>query len=274
MVAINLPLPKVLNYGQPVNQSAPLNRGLSLWLLAQPQRIGGIRFLDLCGNYHGAFTNGPTWSGSLGRPGGRASLLFVRSASHYLNFGAIDCNVEFSWAAWIYLNSTGLAQNIFGNFNSGGSNVDYSIRMETDNKFSHIQGGSGFMKSTSTLSGSTWYHLGVVRSGAAGAWTILHYINGVQDRSTGTAFNPDATATNTSLGRTGDFNGNYLDGYVDDVRFYHGRALTASDFAALYNASRTGYQQELNWLRRPWLNAPAAGTAGNPYYYRHLAGAA
>ena len=73
-----------------------------------------------------------------------------------------------------------------------------------------------------------WYHYALVRSGS-GSNNVKAYVDGV---FVGQA--SDTTSTSPSeplnIGRNGDTNTNYLNGYVSNVRFLKGTALYTSDF--------------------------------------------
>jgi hypothetical protein len=103
---LTLPGSRVLNYGNPVNPLAPLNRGLVGWWLNLPSRGKGNTVFDLCGKYHGTLTNGPTWSGALGRPGGFGAVTFDGS-NDYITLGVAPAALKFtaispfSISAWV-----------------------------------------------------------------------------------------------------------------------------------------------------------------------------
>ncbi|MDP6771092.1 MAG: hypothetical protein QF704_10385, partial [Anaerolineales bacterium] len=82
--------------------------------------------------------------------------------------------------------------------------------------------------SSSTLSTGQWYHLAFVRNGSNGRI----YINGVQD---GTEISNSSTANDTTMtARVGMLsntpNNNWLEGYIDELRFSKGIARWTTDF--------------------------------------------
>src|SRR3990167_9254519 len=77
-----------LYYGDLVNRSCQLNSGLVSWLMAVPWYMSGPRFIDIFGKNHGTLTNGPTWQGAMGRPGGNGSLNFD-GTDDYVDCGAM-----------------------------------------------------------------------------------------------------------------------------------------------------------------------------------------
>ena len=84
--------------------------------------------------------------------------------------------------------------------------------------------GPGWITGTVTLATSTWYHLAAVRSGS----TITLYVNGVADGTVA------ATTIDRSIATIGriytDSAVNYLNGYLDDVRFTRGIARYTAAF--------------------------------------------
>ncbi len=97
---------------------------------------------------------------------------------------------------------------------------------------------------------SAWNHLVVVvDSGASAGSRILFYTNG-KIASMGTEtwngnFASDDGVETCLSGNTNGTNRSW-NGYLDDYRFYN-RAMSASEVSALYQASISGYANELNW---------------------------
>jgi len=132
-------------------------------------------------------------------------------ASTDFDFGSDDFTIEF----WFYPNDVSSQQRVFGNLNSGGSS----------SQFEFIQGGDGVMRfggtspsglavtSTGAMSNSTWYHFALTRSGSS--WIL--YKDGTAG---GTATYSGSMLANTtiSIGRSGAFATQYVNGYVDEVR--------------------------------------------------------
>jgi hypothetical protein len=76
---------------------------------------------------------------------------------------------------------------------------------------------------------SAWYHIVVAVTPSA---TSYLYVNGVQIGSWTASSNPylfNSSYTNT-IGRYGDANQNYFDGYLTEINFIDGQALTPSSF--------------------------------------------
>lgn len=266
------PATPVLNYGQLVNRASPLNRGLVAWWLALPQGGKGNTFFDICGKNHGTLTNGPTWGGSLGRPGGHGALDFDGS-NDYVNLGTgLDQNGELTASAWF--NSRVAAgsdqRHIISNSASGGSDNDYIIEFSrTAGKLSCVWGGNLILTATTAVATNEWHHAVLVRSGASSNWTVTIYLDGKSDGSTTSAVNPNGSSAQTAIGAIGAGNARFWNGRLDDVRLW-AKALSAADVAALYNDSRYGYPTTLNRIRLPvYGEAGGAAPTTSPFYFRH-----
>jgi hypothetical protein len=74
---------------------------------------------------------------------------------------------------------------------------------------------------------------------------------------TSTTATQSGTITITKIGDSGF--SEFFSGDISSVRI-HSECLPERQLLGVYEASRTGYRQELNWLDRPWLaGVPAAG---------------
>lgn len=172
----------------------------------------------------------------------RAALLFD-GTDDYVGLGSnssIQLSGEMTTASWVKFNSDYTSvQTIISNIASGGTNCTYHLEFgRTDNKFTWIQnGGSVDATSTGSISDNNWHHIAAIRTGSTGSWDISFYIDGVFDSTTHTTENPGASNGNTSLGRAGDFNGNYLNGTLEDMGLFN-VALAASEIRELVRKSK------------------------------------
>jgi hypothetical protein len=74
------------------------------------------------------------------------------------------------------------------------------------------------MSSSSTdLILDEWQHVAIVRSGSSGAWHGQYYLNGTPDGSFDTPVNPRADTIPLSIGRTGEYQGEYFTGLIDEL---------------------------------------------------------
>lgn len=232
-----------INLGNPVS-SSPLNRGLVGWWLALPQRMGGLRFLDLCqpGN-HGTLTNGPTWSSAAGRPGGFGSLSFD-GINDYVTIPAISLTNTHTVSAWVRLDAAGSYPMILT------SAAGPDLRFFVANRYP-MYGANTVYAVAATL--GEWNHYLATSNGTN---TAL-YLNGT---SVATSVVDGTTRSGTiNIGRRSD--GFYLTGGIDDVRLWD-RTLSADEARAAYNDSRTGYPQTLNRLPMRVYGTAGGGGGG------------
>ena len=182
-------------------------------------------------------------SGSTGYQISR-SVRLRASASAYLNrtYGAPTNNKVWTWSAWIKRGSLSLADanHLFlASPQDVGSNpTSYSrLVFETDNTLrlqSANSAGEAFTSSAVYRDSSAWYHI-VLYMDAANT-TVKAYVNGVEI-SYASRTNP--TNTNTVINGSGNYHRIGLfrsaeprpfDGYITEVNFIDGQALTPSSF--------------------------------------------
>ncbi len=142
--------------------------------------------------------------------------------------GSGDLTIE----AWVYKTSTG-RQIILGQADSGGANVSvsFSLYVTASNK---IVGGvnSGVTEYTATSTAdivlNQWNHIAFVRDGN----TSRIYINGNQDGTASvTGITANDSANQLAIGRVGEYNGFYWNGYISNCRIVKGVCLYPSGIA-------------------------------------------
>ena len=193
------------------------------------------------------------------------SLRFRASASAYLNrtnTSTVTNNAVWTWSGWAKLGywSSGNAATLFGT-GAGGSANESSIKY-VNNQLNVINyvGSSVKCRYITTAvyrDPSAWYHV-VVSSNSSTSLRI--YINGVQITAFDTATAPDTSAWGVNTASTASYmgwlSGNaYFDGYLTEVNFIDGQALTPSSFGST-NAT-TGV----------WQPARYTGTYGTNGFY-------
>jgi hypothetical protein len=269
-VALDLLTPRRLDYANPVNWEAPLNRGLVAWWQVLPQRMGGARWLDLTGYRPMALPGlGPSdatqgW-GPTRRPGGLGELRLSGGAAARGELAPLTAlngasGVTIAGWAWqrvldqiAYLWDTFLTGNPYWSFSTWS---DGNIYLEVS-----PAGGTawGAIDYSTVVAAQTWFHLAIVfdGSGAANADRLKLYVNGVPRTLSysGVGAIPATwpappTAIVTFARSQGS--GNSWDGKLDDWRIWR-RALDPAEAQALYLRSRRGYPQELR--RRSPLRA-------------------
>jgi len=150
----------------------------------------------------------------------------------------IPTNSNFSISSWVKISSTGGFIFAEGSW-SAWSSVGFGLQIGNDNKLELSlanNGSSGGMqiKSTSTLSLDTWYHVALtIDIGTA----LKIYINGNEDGTTSLSTN---SRNNVSGGFYigSDVSSFYFDGTIDQVRFFN-KALSSSEVTTLYGENNT-----------------------------------
>lgn len=252
---------RVLNQAAPLNLAHPLNRGLVGAWLALPvaagrSGYGSLSFRDLFGRYNGALTNGPTWGGSRGRQGGFGSLSFD-GASNVVQLGRVPIEgaAAVTFSVWAYPRTAG--GGTFARIFCGDGNVPFTLSMNgsaTSIIFTVNSGGD----CTGTVTQNAWNFITATYDGA----NTRLYINGTQVSSaalTGAVtFYSSAPAQALIGNRFQAAVDRGFDGLIDDVRAYT-RALAADEVRALYDQSRRGYLEALNWVNgRVYMASPPA----------------
>lgn len=79
---------------------------------------------------------------------------------------------------------------------------------------------------SSALNAGTWYHAAVVRSGN----TVKLYLNGVSQGAISVSGSANASSNDLAIGRYGEYDGNYFNGFIDDVQVAKGVARWTGNF--------------------------------------------
>jgi len=197
------------------------------------------------------------------------SLRFRSSASAYLNrTPSVQSSLTtWTWSAWVKLGDVSTAGRNYFMCRPAGNKYT-AIYIANNILYLDFFDGSqlGLVKSANVLRDpSAWYHIVVVfdTTNATASNRIRQYINGVQV----TAFNttpvyPSQNATGV-INTTGQHNissdptygGSFIDGYLAEVNFIDGQALTPSSFGSTNPA--TGV----------WQPAEYTGTYGTNGFY-------
>ena len=196
------------------------------------------------------------------------SLRFRSSASAYLSRTpgvAPTSNKIMTLSMWVKRGALGSPQqSLMGSPNTG--NAD-NFRFSTSDTLSmdFQDGAVGILTTTQVFRDpSAWYHivLSIDTTQATASNRAKIYVNGSQVTAFGTATYPAQntvvtfSSTNaTYLGRYGNAAQNYFDGYMTEVNFVDGQALTPSSFGST-NAT-TGV----------WQPAKYTGTYGTNGFY-------
>jgi len=173
------------------------------------------------------------------------SLRLRRSVSAYLNrtMGTPTTRNIWTWSGWVKRGTLGAQQGIFV-AGDGGSNASGLFFDTTDVIGFYDYISAAFVTRLLTTQvfrdPSAWYHLVVAydTTQATAANRVKIYINGIQITAFGTATYPSQnyasgqinfSANPASIGREDGY-GNYFDGYLAEINFIDGQALTPSSF--------------------------------------------
>lgn len=198
------------------------------------------------------------------------SLRFRSSASAYLN-RTISSNgsaTTFTYSTWVKRGTLGAAQDFGIQARIDGSN---NIEMRFDSadtlSFLAFNGGSFVLNFVTTQvfrDPSAWYHIiiAVDTTQATSTNRVKIYVNGSQITAFSTATYPSLNAT-TYMSQTSATHNigrwpsptQYFDGYLDEINFIDGQALTPTSFGST------------NALTGVWQPAKYTGTYGTNGFY-------
>ena len=143
---------------------------------------------------------------------------------------------SFSFSFWVKLSATagGGYEGLLAKSVVGPSNVEWMVYRDSDNKLRFSVSSNGSTLSTvtwaSALSTGTWYFV-------AGEWdgtNIKLSLNGATFQTTSFAGPIHSNTQPLDIGLIGG-SGNPLDGNIDEVGIWMGRALTQTELGQLYN---------------------------------------
>jgi hypothetical protein len=197
------------------------------------------------------------------------SLRFRASASAYLARIMSASGTTWTWSAWVKRGSLGGAANQYLLGYSNLSTVSTNIFFSTTDTFGFVSvvGGAQNANLTTTQvfrDPSAWYHLVFVAdtTNATSGDRLRIYVNGVRATSFSVATYPAqntvlSTATSGAYSIGSQYAGgpNYFDGYLDEVNFIDGQALTASSFG------------ETDPVTGSWVAKKYTGTYGTNGFY-------
>jgi hypothetical protein len=175
------------------------------------------------------------------------SLRFRASASAYLSRTPASASNRktWTWSGWVKRGalSSSTAFGLFGSSSSGLNNAGALYFTSDVIQFQeYVSGGVGWLVYTSAVfrDPSAWYHvvLAVDTTQATVTNGVKLYVNGVQQTlnysqtgASGYTQNADLLVNSTNQHQIGQyFSGSYFDGYMGEVNFINGQALTPSSF--------------------------------------------
>jgi hypothetical protein len=169
------------------------------------------------------------------------SVRLRSSASGYFSrTPSASSRTTWTWSAWVKKGKLGSAQALFS---AGTGTAEFRLTFtssDTIEIYEYTSPSYNWQKITTAVyrDPSAWYHIQLTydtTNGTAGDRVKL-YVNGVQVTSFGTNTNPTSSFSgyvNSAVAHgIGSFStgGSYLDGYLTEINFIDGQALTPSSF--------------------------------------------
>ena len=140
-------------------------------------------------------------------------------------FGSDDLTIE----GWFRADALSGTRYILGDGASSGQTNTSSFNICTVGSNLTVYAWVGSLLTltgSTTLSSATWYHFALTRNGD----TFTLWLNGSSDATATRSGSVNDSAVSMSIGRTGDYNGLYFAGYIQDVRVTKGLARYTTSF--------------------------------------------
>jgi hypothetical protein len=195
------------------------------------------------------------------------SLRFRSSASAYLNRTPASAGNRqtWTWSGWVKRGTLGSQDDLFAAYIGSGTTDNQYFALYFDLDALKVSGYStNYLVSTAVYRDpSAWYHIMCVvdTTSATANNRVRLYVNGSEVTAFSTRNNPSLNAdlginqaAQHQIGQNGGF-GSYFDGYMTDINFIDGQALTPSSFGSF------------NALTGVWQPAKYTGTYGTNGFY-------
>ena len=205
-------------------------------------------------------------AGVSGQGGGYSiedSLRFNDNDSAYLSRtqSVAGNRKTWTWSGWVKRGNLGTKQDIFSEYSGGASDTGiFNLNFSTANKIAADAYNFNFLVTTQVFRDvSSWYHIVVVFDSTQSTANnrVKLYVNGSEitafDTRNNPSLNTDYGVNSNALHRIGASSisaSNYFDGYLAEINFIDGQALTADDFG------------EINARTGEWSPIPYEGTYG------------
>ena len=218
----------------------------------------GYLLRDVSGrNNHGTLTNmdpGTDWV-----PSERGLVLDYDGSNDAVVMGSIPIKTSMAATAWINIRAMSGTMTVLGDCNLGGNTQDYFLEVNrTSNKVSVLWGNAVIQTDTRDLAINRWYLIGFTRFGAASAWSINIYVDGVAGSTGTTGANPNG-GSGTSIGKGGQLDALYFNGRIGEAALWD-RPLNDSEHAELYRRGNgwlgrelTGMNQRRTYGKKPGI---------------------
>ena len=171
------------------------------------------------------------------------SLRFRSSASAYLNrTPSVAGNRQtFTWSGWVKKAKIATNQYVFGAEVGGSGSYLFFTSSDTLQFYDYAGGSYQFQLITTQVfrDPSAWYHIVLVSdtTQATAANRIRLYVNGAQITAFGTSTYPSQNYSNSSIDNNNvhyvGYTASTFDGYLADINFIDGQALTPSSFGVI-----------------------------------------
>jgi len=216
------------------NGDASENDDIKLYLQCNGSD-GGTTFTDSSQSSSTINVNGNTHTDTTVKKFGTASAEFDGSGDYLstnTNFADYFAAGDFTWDFWVYFKATG-RQGIISNGPASGAGMD-DIEIEltaSNNLFAHFRdsgdAGHGITGGT-TISTGQWYHVAIIRHGG----TLTMTLDGVIEAQDTTYFTGALHQDGTHILIGKYHSGNYLDAYLDEVRFTSSARWNVKDISS------------------------------------------
>ncbi len=169
------------------------------------------------------------------------SLRFNSADSAYLNRTPASAGNRktWTWSAWVKRSALGASEYLFSAGTGGTDTTQQGLNFQTDSTLRWVGAGTVYLVTTQVFrDSSAWYHVVFVfdTTQATANDRQKIYINGTQITAFTTQTNPtqnlDYAVNQAAAFNIGRWTGasNYFNGYITEVNFIDGQALTPSSF--------------------------------------------
>jgi hypothetical protein len=168
-----------------------------------------------------------------------SSLRFRSSANAYLEWTptSVGNRKKFTISMWAKRGKLGTAQYLFSAYNANNNNGLFQLLWSSSDSLYWGVWTTGSTSPAKFRDPSAWYHIVVkIDTTLVGSSQVRTYVNNVdvtEPAFAGITQNTDLAINNTIthyIGRNGASAADYQDGYITEVNFVDGQALTPSDF--------------------------------------------
>jgi hypothetical protein len=180
------------------------------------------------------------------------SVRLRSSASAYFNrtAGTATSTTTWTWSGWVKRGTLGTPQVLLSGGTSNANNAVISFSSDALDVYNYVSSVVKARKTTTQVfrDPSAWYHIVVAASGS----TALNvYVNGVQVTAFSASTTPDGSAWlfqsgAIRIGSDAYATGSLFDGYLTEVNFIDGQALTPTSFG--FFSSTTGVWQPKRYI--------------------------